>query len=166
MEESKQQRFIEALETNKERLFRICRSYALTTDDAKDLFQEVLVNAWKALPGFKEESQMTTWIYRITLNVCMRAREFNQKRNSHFVRMESINIEPADHKPYDVEKEAKLTRLHAEINRMTQPDKSIILLYLENLAYKEIANITGLTENNIAVRIKRMKSKLLIALTT
>jgi RNA polymerase sigma factor (sigma-70 family) len=167
MKPDPEQLFIQIIEADKNRLFRICRTYADDAEGAKDLFQESLLNIWKALPGFKQESELSTWVYRITINVCLRAREFTYKKDKHFVRLESVKIEPADESTYNKEEEEKnIVRLRAFIQQLSQPDKTIMLLYLEDIAYKEIAAITGLSENHIAVKIKRVKSKLLTHLTS
>jgi RNA polymerase sigma factor (sigma-70 family) len=166
MQQDPEQLFIKIIEADKNRLFRICRTYANDAEEAKDLFQEALMNIWKALPGFKHESELSTWVYRITINVCLRAREFTYKKEKHFVRLESVKIEPADESTYNKKEEENLIRLRAFIQQLSQPDKTIMLLYLEDIAYKEIAAITGLSENHIAVKVKRIKSKLLTHLTS
>jgi RNA polymerase sigma factor (sigma-70 family) len=166
MKPDPEQQFIQLIEADKNRLFRICRTYADDMEGAKDLFQESLLNIWKALPGFKQESELSTWVYRITINVCLRAREFSYKKDKYFVRLESVKIEPADESTHDKEEEENLIRLRAFIQQLSQPDKTIMLLYLEDIAYKEIAAITGLNENHIAVKVKRIKSKLLTHLSS
>ena len=166
MKPDPEQLFIQIIEADKNRLFRICRTYADDMDGAKDLFQEVLINIWKSLPGFKQEANISTWVYRITVNVCLRAREFSYKKEKHFVRLESVKIEPADETSSNKDEEENLVKLRAFIQQLNQPDKTIILLYLEDIAYKEIAAITGLSENHIAVKVKRIKSKLLTHLTS
>jgi RNA polymerase sigma factor (sigma-70 family) len=166
MQQDPEQVFIQIIEADKNRLFRICRTYAEDMDGAKDLFQEALLNIWKALPGFKQESELSTWVYRITINVCLRAREFSYKKDKHFVRLESVKIEPADENTYNKEEEENLIKLRAFIQQLSQPDKTIMLLFLEDIPYKEIAAITGLSENHIAVKVKRVKSKLLTHLTS
>jgi RNA polymerase sigma factor (sigma-70 family) len=72
--------FYTAFEDNKDRVFRICRSYAIDHDQAQDIFQEVLMNIWKSLPSFRAQSHINTWVYRITINTCLKARAFNEKR--------------------------------------------------------------------------------------
>jgi RNA polymerase sigma factor (sigma-70 family) len=156
--------FLNVFKTNKDRIFRICFSYSNNVDDAKDLFQEVVLNIWKSLPSFNGKSNINTWIYRVTLNVCLRAKEFAEKRQKLFVKLESLEFNnivgafnPTDHD----EQFLKLTEC---IKKLEGIEKTIILLHLEELLYKEIAQVTGLTENYVAVKIKRIKSKLLTCL--
>ena len=90
----------------------------------------------------------------------MRSRELLHKRESTFSSLQSIHLEKQESEPYDLEKERQISELREAILTLSQPDKSIILLFLERLSYREIAEIIGVTENNIAVRIKRIKEKL------
>ncbi len=156
--------FINALEEHQHKLLRICLVYAKDEDDTKDLFQEVLVNIWKSMPAFKGNSAIGTWMYRITLNVCLRLKTKEIKKQKKLLRLDSraINIYKADASE-DCQRE-QLLQLRNCIKKLNEADKAVITLYLEELPYKEISQVTGLTENNIAVKIKRIKKKLLICL--
>jgi len=161
MEKDLETVFLTMVEANKDRMFRICRSYSSDTDDAKDLFQEVLLNLWKSLPSIKDQSYIDTWLYRITINVCLRAKQFADKKQKHFVRFEGIYNENVEATIVPDENEKLFQQLSECIKKLEGIDKSIILLHLEDLPYKEIAHIFGLSENHVAVKIKRIKSKLL-----
>jgi RNA polymerase sigma factor (sigma-70 family) len=156
--------FLQTLETNKDKIFRICRSYSTDADDANDLFQEVLLNIWKSLPSFSNQSNIDTWVFRITINVCLRAKQFSDKKQKHFVKLDSINLENIRETTNSNENEEKFLKLSKCIEKLEGAEKTIILLYLEDLPYKEIASVIGLTENHVAVKIKRIKNKLLICL--
>jgi len=161
MEKDLETIFLTTVEANKDRLFRICRSYSTDVDDAKDLFQEVLLNLWKSLPSFKNQSTIDTWVYRITMNVCLRAKQFSDKKQKHFVRLDGVHYENIED-PLDQSGNEKLVlKLSECVKKLEGTDKSIILLHLEDLPYKEIAQIIGLSENHVAVKIKRIKIKLL-----
>ncbi|MBM1104948.1 sigma-70 family RNA polymerase sigma factor [Aurantibacter crassamenti] len=156
--------FLSALDEHQHKLLRICSVYAKDDDDTKDLFQEVLVNIWKSMPTFKGNSTIGTWMYRITLNVCLRLKTKEIKKQKKLLRLDSraINFyktETLDDK--ESEQREKLLQLRKCIKQLNEADKAVITLYLEALPYKEISSITGLTENTIAVKIKRIKSKLL-----
>jgi RNA polymerase sigma factor (sigma-70 family) len=154
-----QDQLIQILESNKNRIFRICRSHCSETEEAKDLFQDVVFHLWKSLPSFKQESNINTWVYRITLNVCIRSKQRSLKKERQQVRLESIHYENIA-EPVVYPLQEKLQKLHQCISKLGETDKSIIILHLEELSYKEIAQITGLTENHIAVKIKRIREKL------
>lgn len=153
--------FLKVLEQNQQKLFRICSVYSKNSEDTKDLLQEVLIQIWKSMPSFESKSSIETWIYRITLNTCLRFRSNHIKKQERFVFMENMNNFNIQTKVEDKEQKEKLTQLKNCISTLNTADKAIITLYLETLPYKEISNITGLTENNIAVKIKRIKKKLL-----
>ncbi len=156
--------FLNAVEEHRHKLLRICSVYAKDEDDTKDLFQEVLVNIWKAMPSFKGNSNIGTWMYRITLNVCLRLKTKEIRKQKKLLRMDSraINIYKTDiDKEEQSEHREKLKQLRRCIKQLNEADKAVIALYLEELPYKEISRITGLTENNIAVKVKRIKTKLL-----
>jgi len=150
-----EQFFLDLIESNKNRINRICSVYAKNREDQKDLVQDVLLNIWKALPKFEHRANINTWLYRITLNVCLRSKyERNQKNNIH---LESVNFIAANDKQKDVEYE----QLYYCISQLPETEKSIIILFLEDLPYKQIAEIIGISENHVAVKIKRIKKKLL-----
>ncbi|MDB4292418.1 RNA polymerase sigma factor [Maribacter sp.] len=156
--------FLNALEEHQQTLLRICSVYAKDEDDTKDLFQEVLVNIWKSMPSFKENSTIGTWMYKITLNVCLRLKTKEIKKQKKLLRLDSraINIYKTEITEVGQNKKREeLIQLRKCIKQLNEADKAVITLYLEELPYKEISNITGLTENNIAVKIKRIKKKLL-----
>lgn len=155
--------FIETLDRNKDRLYRICKSYSTSLEEGKDLYQEVLLNTWKSLKSFKGEASIDTWIFRIALNVCLRAREFSAKRQKSFIRIDSIKYENIPEIKSETN-ESEIKKLYACIRKLEGVDKSIILLYLEDQPYKEIAAILGLSENHIAVKVKRIKNKLFTCL--
>ncbi|MEX0315428.1 MAG: RNA polymerase sigma factor [Allomuricauda sp.] len=161
MDKNLENTFLELLQHSKEKIFRICVSYTKDTDEAKDLFQEVLVNIWKSLPNFKGDSALTTWVYRITLNVSLRYKTKLLKEKSKLSRATSVTIEPVDHPSQEDSNEKKLALLRACVRGLNEVDKAVVTLYLEELSYKEISKITGLKENTVAVRIKRIKNKLL-----
>jgi RNA polymerase sigma-70 factor (ECF subfamily) len=161
MEKGLESIFLDALERNKDRVYRICCLYSIENDDPKDLFQEVLLNLWKSLPTFRQESSIDTWMYRVTLNVCLRAKQFAVNKQKHFVKMESILYQNIEEKTDTIDSYELYQKLTLAIKQLEGVDKSIILLHLEGISHKQIGEVLGLTENHIAVRIKRAKSKLL-----
>ncbi|MFS4417900.1 RNA polymerase sigma factor [Maribacter sp. 2307ULW6-5] len=153
--------FLNALDENQHKLLRICSVYGKDEADTKDLFQEVLVHIWEALPNFKGHASLSTWMYRITLNVCMRVRSKDSKKQKKMLRMDSITINNLKAAPEHTEQSEKPKQLKSCIKQLNEADRAMIALYLEEVAYREIAAVTGLKENTIAVRIKRIKTKLL-----
>ncbi|MBL4655995.1 MAG: RNA polymerase sigma factor [Bacteroidia bacterium] len=161
MDNNLESTFIDALEQDKGRIFRMCRAYSTDNENAKDLFQDVVLQIWKSLPSFSELSTIDTWIYRITLNVCIRSNLQVKKREDKMVRLDSIHFENLGTGSDDnFEESEKFKPLYRCISTLGETDRSIILLFLEDLPYKEISSVIGLTENHIAVKLKRIKEKL------
>lgn len=155
----------EVIEKYKNQIGRICKVYAANPDTRKDLFQEVILNIWRSIPGFKGDAALGTWIYRISLNVCLR-QSLKLNRNKNTISMEDMSFQIAEKEPADVDTKERSEMLYKCIERLNEVDKSIVLLFLEDLPYKEIAYITGLTENHIAVKMGRVKKQLFNCLTS
>lgn len=153
--------FLNALKENQEKLFRVCSIYSKDDEDAKDLFQEVLVHVWRSMTKFKGNSSLSTWMFRIALNVCLRFKSKYTKNQHRFIRLDSMTIENFGSEERSGGDNEKLMSLRKCVKKLNEGDKAIVALYLEGLPYKEISSILGLSENNIAVKVKRIKFKLL-----
>ena len=156
--------FEQILENNKEKIYRICKIYTVSPLEPQDLFQEVIFAIWKSFSAFKGNSSIDTWIYRITLNICLRSKQKSEKTYNKALQLESIQFIPLVI-PIENNQQEKYIALSSCISKLNNENKSIIILYLEELKYKEIAEITGLTENHIAVKMKRIKKILLDCIT-
>lgn len=152
--------FLSELKENKDKLYRLCSIYSDNNEDSKDLFQEVLVQIWKSMSSFKGNSSISTWMFRIALNVCLRFKSKYTKNQSRFIKLNSITIINISSEVEDENNDEKLIALRKCVKKLNDGDKAIVSLYLEGLAYREISDILGLSENHIAVKIKRIKSKL------
>jgi len=155
--------FLAAINNNKNKIFRICGAYSGLPQEAEDLFQEVLLNIWISMKSFQKKSSIDTWIYRITLNVCLRSQQKETKRKQTILSTDKTKMETLQFKSPE---KNRYEELYHCIRSLNETDRSLIILFLEDLAYKEIAEITGLTESNIAVKIYRIKSKLFNCLKT
>ncbi|MFZ6663577.1 RNA polymerase sigma factor [Peijinzhouia sedimentorum] len=153
--------FIEILESNKDMILRICGAYASDLAEKQDLFQEVTIAIWKSLPSFQSNSSVSTWIYRIALNTCIRLSLRNKKSKMETVKLTSVHLENLHEESHRQEDETQFTKLQSCIQQLQEPDRSIVLLHLEELSHKEIAEIIGISENHVAVKMKRAKVKLL-----
>ena len=124
-------------------------------DDVADLYQEILVNLWKGFTKFRGESNIRTWIYRISLNTCISfERKKHRKVDTIPLTMDINLFEDSD----DDTKQVQL--LKNRINKLGPFDRAIVLLWLENLSYDEIGNIVGITAKNVSVRLVRIKEQL------
>lgn len=155
--------FEQVLEDNKVRIYRICRIYAVSPIEPEDLFQEVTFHIWQAFSTFEGRSSISTWIYRIALNVCINSKNKLENINVKMRRLEAIQFEPVVSIP-DLTMQEKYKALYSCIHTLNEMDQSIVILVLDELPYKEIAEITG-TENHIAVKMKRVRNALLSCIT-
>ena len=151
--------FEKLLKENKHKIYRICRIYAVTPIEPQDLFQEVVFQIWRSLSNFKGNSSIDTWVYRIALNVCLRSKMKFDKNNQKTTGFDAIHFVPAA-ETLDPLEEEKFKYLKECIATLNEADTSLIVLYLDDLPYREIAVITGLSENHIAVKMRRIRKKL------
>lgn len=159
MKNSKELEFENLYNTHKDKLFRLCLGFARDSSVAHDLFQEILLKIWSHLDSFRNESSISTWIYRIAYNTAI---TFSAKENNHPDHTELINgMELADPESNSLEMEFQLKKLYEAINSLPETDRVIATLLLENTRYKTIAEVTGISENYVAVKINRIKSSLM-----
>jgi RNA polymerase sigma factor (sigma-70 family) len=144
MDQELENTFLRALEQNQQKLLRICSVYAEDIEDKKDLFQEAVINIWKAMPSFEHKSSISTWMFKITLNVCLRLQSREVKKRNVFRKIDSITIENFRDEETSGEEQERLIELRSCIKKLNDADRAVITLYLEELPYNEISEITGL----------------------
>lgn len=147
--------FIALVEEYKQVIYKVCYVYASDADHLNDLYQEVVINLWKAYPRFRGECKSSTWVYRIGLNTCISF--FRQLKRKPEVVPISVDLEAFAE---DEDKTAQLRELYRMINRLSQLERALILLWLEERSYQEIADIMGISKNNVAVKLNRIREKL------
>lgn len=150
--------FLEIIRTNQGIIHKVCSFYCNSEDDRKDLFQEIVAQLWKSFPSFRSESKFSTWMYRVALNTAITTFK-KTKRRPDQNNLSYENLQLPD-ESFDQEAEENIKLLHKAIARLTGIEKSIILLFLENNSYEEIAEITGITQNYVRVKMNRIKKKL------
>ena len=155
----KDQKFTRLIKENKGIIYKICNTYCADKIDRDDLAQEIIYNLWKSFNNYNAEFKFSTWMYRIALNVAISFYRQEKKFKNHDSVSEGLIVfeENSDDKN---EIENNLRLLQSFINELKEIDKAIILLYLDDKSHKEIAEITGFTETNVATRINRIKDKL------
>lgn len=132
---------------------KVCFLYA-GEEEFEDYYQEVLFQLWRSLPKFRGESEISTWIYRISLNTCISFIRKDRKMKKVPLQQE-LNFSNND-----VESKMQIRELYYLINQLNKLEKAMILLWLDEKSYEEIAIITGLSRNNVAVKLSRIKEKL------
>lgn len=160
---NKENLFRNIIEENYSRIYKILCYYTKNKNDRDDVFQEVLINIWNNLEKFKGNSQISTWIYRITVNTALGFLKNEKKYTTTFetIQVEQIMNNQAEIETFE-EHEKTIAVLLNSINILPIIDKIIISLYIEELSSKEIAEIIGITESNVRTKIHRIKNDLKI----
>jgi RNA polymerase sigma factor (sigma-70 family) len=150
--------FIEMINKHRGILFKVSNLYCHQEEDKKDLFQEMVLQLWRSYPKFKSDSTGSTWMYRVALNTAIS----NFRKESRKPERRSIldsDFEIPDFSDFPRQSE-NLSMLKVAIDQLTQIEKAIIMLYLEEKSYEEISEIIGISKTNVGVKINRIKAKL------
>ncbi len=139
-------------------LHKVCRIYANTGPDRDDLFQEIVIQLWKAYPRFKGNAKFSTWLYRVAINTAISG--LRKKRD--FITSyepESLPTHVSDDSTSHIEEE-RLAMLYKAIAQLNQVEKAIVMLYMEDRSYEEMEEILGITQGNLRVKMSRIKEKI------
>lgn len=151
MEES----FLNMIDDHQNIIHKVCHIYRDTREDQEDLFQEIVLQLWKAFPNFQDKSKISTWMYRIALNTAIAIYRKNK------VGLDFKATIPEKIHPFDTESVSENEeQMFKAIRTLNNAEKAIISLYLEDYSYREIASISGISENYVGVQINRIKHKL------
>jgi RNA polymerase sigma-70 factor (ECF subfamily) len=157
-EKEKRQYFQEIIEHNKGILYKVARTYCQNEDDRQDLIQEMMIQIWKSIHRYDRQLKISTWLYRISLNVAISFyRKQSTRANKYTVLNEETAQIPMDDK---TDNEQKLSLLEQFINELKEIDKALMILYLEDKGHAEIAEILGMSVSNVGTKIGRIKDKL------
>lgn len=157
--QEKESRFLAIIEENRRLLYKICYMYATDGDHFNDLYQEVLANVWQGLDTFRGTSSISTWLYRMALNTCITYFRRNSRHSRGKVQLESVIHLEGD--TADAERLAQLRQMYKLISGLSGMDKALIMMWLDEKSYDEIADLSGLTRSNVATRLRRIKQKLI-----
>lgn len=144
-------------------IIKICRAYSNSQEDFEDYYQEVCLQIWRSRKNFNGNSEWSTWIYRLSLNICLTLLKKDKKRNEQYFISDALPANLIQDNQVFLDED--LQQLYNGIKQLSEIDRAIILLYLEERPYIEIAKIIGTNTNNIGVKIKRIKERLKIILT-
>ena len=151
-----ERKYDEMVRKNRSTIYTVCYMFSNDQDEVADLFQEVLINLWKSLPSFKGRSDVRSWIYRVSLNVCI---SLDHKKRRHKTVPLTMDINPYEDTETN-QNSRQMNMLRQRIARLGHYDRAIILLWLENMSYEEIAAIMGISVKNVSVRLYRIKEEL------
>jgi RNA polymerase sigma factor (sigma-70 family) len=148
--------FISLLNQHQKIVYKVCNLYMDMHSDREDLFQEITLQAWKAYGSFRGEAKFSTWLYRVALNTAITFFR-KEKRKPPIYSTDSMPDQSED--AYDpIEEQVKA--MYAAIGELSKIDKAIVMLYLEDYSYIEIGEMMGITANNVAVKMSRIKTRL------
>ncbi len=149
--------FTQMLDDNRAIIMRVCYMYATDKEHLHDLYQETAINLWQGMETFKGEAKLSTWIYRTTLNTCI---SYFRKNHRH---TDTASLEGLMELPDEPsERTSQLKEMYRLISSLRKLDRAIILLWLDEKSYDEIAEITGLSRSNVASRLHRIKNQLAV----
>lgn len=142
-------------------IVKICRAYTDNQEDFEDYYQEVSLQIWKSRNNFSDRSKWSTWVYRVSLNVCL---TLMKKKNKQEIPLESYSQNFIQSDDQQIFKNEMLNELYSAIKQLKEIDRAVILLYLEEKSHREIAEIIGTNASNIGTRIARIKERLKLKL--
>jgi RNA polymerase sigma-70 factor (ECF subfamily) len=143
-------------------VMKVARAYTLTSDDCQDLAQEILLQAWRSLPSFKGEASPATWFYRVALQTAMNWQRKDRPRRSRqqpLVEVQVLATEGAD-SAEQVQQRETVEQLYDAIHKLPKADAALVLLYLDELSYRDMAEVLGISESNVGVKLNRAKKAL------
>ena len=147
--------FQSLIATHQGLIFKVCNMYCDNREDKEDLFQDIVLQLWRAYPSFRAEAKVSTWLYQVALNNAI-ARLRKEKRTHRFARFDdaAFNI------PAESGTDERLGDMYAAIKQLSEIERAVTMLYMDECSYREIGEILGLTESNVGVKLNKVKMKL------
>lgn len=154
--------FLQKINKHQSLIRKIIFIYARNEAEADDMFQEICIQLWQSFPRFKGNSKFSTWLYRIAINTCVSwiRKESKHKKTDNEQELLQLGIEGDETFYEKEEKKEQLNTMYRAIKQLNEIDRTLIMLYLDEVAYSEIADIMGLSINNIKVKMNRIKKRL------
>ncbi|WP_082578312.1 sigma-70 family RNA polymerase sigma factor [Lysobacter sp. Root690] len=158
--EAARQRFEALLQAHRGIVYKVANTYCRNDEDRADLAQEIAVQLWRAFPSFDPQRSFSTWMYRIALNVAISQVRSNVPRQQNAVALDEQLHDVADDRAADPEAAQRLRALDRLIAALEPLNRALLLLYLEERSYREIGEVLGLSETNVATKIARLKQRI------
>jgi RNA polymerase sigma-70 factor, ECF subfamily len=143
-------------------VLKVARAYTLNTADCQDLVQEILLQVWRSLPQFQGRASASTWFYRVALNTALDWHRKEHRRRvprQSILELEDLSIAGLDGAQQALQREL-VERLYAAIRQLPKTDTALVLLYLDDMSYRQIAEVLGISESNVGVKLNRAKKAL------
>ncbi|MCT3762368.1 RNA polymerase sigma factor [Elizabethkingia anophelis] len=158
MQSKQEENFVKQITENQRLIHKVCRIYTDNEVDHEDLFQEITLQLWKSFSGYRGEAKFSTWMYRIALNTAISLfRKSDRKiRAQSDVDFVSLKIEYDEY----IDDEDKIRNMYKMIHKLSDIERALIMMYLDDKSYREIGDILGITEGNARVKMNRAKNNL------
>ena len=143
-------------------ILKVARAYTFTTEDCQDLVQEILLQVWQSLPRFQGRASASTWLYRVALNTALgwhRKEDRRQRRQQPILEADDLPVAGLDSSQQAVQREL-VERLYAAIRQLPKAEAALVLLYLDDLSYRQMSEVLGISESNVGVKLNRAKKAL------
>ena len=147
--------FTRLVREHKSTIYTVCYMFSHDENEVNDLFQETLINMWKGLDGFREESKISTWIYRVTLNTCL----LQERKKKKEVKKVPLSMDVNFFEDSDANS-MQVRQLHQRIGRLGLVDRALVMMWLEGMSYDEMGAVMGISPQNVGVKLFRIKEQL------
>ena len=152
---SQEDLFEQLVQKHKSTIYTVCYMFSKDEDEVNDLFQETLINMWKGIDSFRDESKISTWIYRVALNTCL----LQERKKKKEVQKVPLTMDVNFFEDTDANA-TQIRQLHERIGKLGLVDRAIVMMWLENMSYDEIGAVMGITAQNVGVKLFRIKEQL------
>ena len=147
--------FTQLVRENKSTIYTVCYMFSQDEEEVNDLFQETLINMWKGIDSFREESKISTWIYRVALNTCL----LQERKKKKEVKKVPLTMDVNFFQDEDANA-AQVRMLHQRIGKLGLVDRALVMMWLEGMSYDEIGTVMGISAQNVGVKHYRIKEQL------
>lgn len=147
--------FAKLVKEQKSTIYTVCYMFSHDEDEVNDLFQETLINMWKGIDSFREESKISTWIYRVALNTCL----LQERKKKKEVKKVPLTMDVNFFQDNDTNS-TQVRMLHQRIGKLGLVDRALVMMWLEGMSYDEIGAVMGLTPKNVGVKLFRIKEQM------
>lgn len=147
--------FARLVREHKSTIYTVCYMFSHDEDEVNDLFQETLINMWKGIGSFREESKISTWIYRVALNTCL----LQERKKKKEVKKVPLSMDVNFYEDNDANS-TQVRQLHQRIGKLGLVDRALVMMWLEGMNYEEIGAVMGISSQNVGVKLFRIKEQL------
>jgi len=162
--EQKEKEFIRLVDESQGIIHKVCRMYCDDETHREDLFQEIVLQLWKSYPSFRGESKFSSWMYRVALNVAIQ--DFRKEKKRKFLFLENFEFKEPSSSPKNEYKDERIEALYTAISNLDKIERAIMILHLDEVANEDIADIVGISQNYVRVKMTRIRKKLAAIITS